>query len=164
VLPGLFHSGQFNFYNKLALLGRRGYAVELDAAELAKTSRRETQQWGIDDRAMVDATLHWVDTLPKSQRFAALMIGVSPHYPYWLPRDYTGPFPKDSREHEFLNGVAFVDTAFEQLLRGFEQRGLYDDTLFVWLETTATTSPNRSARRLGCGSSTSPICTRRWCC
>jgi hypothetical protein len=133
VVPGLFHSGQFNFYNKLALLGRRGYATELDAAELAKTSRRETQQWGIDDRAMVDATLQWVDTLPRSQRFAALMIAVSPHYPYWLPRDYKGPFPKDSREHVFLNGVTFVDSVFEQLLRGFEERGLYDDTLFVWL-------------------------------
>jgi hypothetical protein len=133
VAPGLFHSGQFSFYNKLALLGRRAYETEQDAQEMAKTSHRATHQWGIDDRAMVDSTLAWVDSLPKQRRFAALMIAVSPHYPYWLPPDFQPPFPSATREQQFHNGVAFLDTAFEQLLRGFEQRGLYDDTLFVWL-------------------------------
>jgi hypothetical protein len=131
--PGLFHSGQFNFYNKLALLGRRGYAVELDAEELEKTSKRSTHEWGIDDRAMVDATLAWVDSLPHGKSFSALMIAVSPHYPYWVPPDFARPFKGGSQQDRFLNGVTFLDTVFEQLLRGFEQRGLYDDTLFVWL-------------------------------
>jgi hypothetical protein len=133
VAPGLFHGGQFNFYNKLALLGRRGYAVELDAEELQKKSTRATHEWGIDDRAMVDATLEWVDSLPRGKPFAALLITVSPHYPYWVPRDFVRPFKGNSQQDRFLNAVAYLDTAFEELLHGFEQRGLYDDTLFVWL-------------------------------
>lgn len=133
VVSGLFHGGRFNFYNKLALLGNRGYAVELDAEELAKTSKRKRHQWGIDDRAMVDATLDWVDSLDKGQRFAALLIPITAHYPYWLPRDFKPPYPGRNRRERFLNAVAFQDQVFEELLRGFEKRGLYDNTLFVWL-------------------------------
>jgi hypothetical protein len=133
VTPGLFHSGQFSFYNKLALLGRRGYAIELDSEELAKTSRRSRQQWGIDDRAMTDATVQWVDSLPKGQPFAALLIAITAHYPYWVPRDFKRPFTGGSRHERFLNAVAFQDQVFEDLVRAFERRGLYQDTLFVWL-------------------------------
>ncbi|HMI91236.1 MAG TPA: LTA synthase family protein, partial [Polyangiales bacterium] len=133
VTPGLFHSGQFSFYNKLALLGRRGYAIELDSEELAKTSKRSRQQWGIDDRAMTDATLQWVDSLPKGKPFAALLIAITAHYPYWVPRDFKRPFAGSTRHERFLNAVAFQDQVFEELVRGFERRGLYEDTLFVWL-------------------------------
>ena len=97
VLPGLFHSGQFNFYNKLALLGRRGDAIELDAEEIGKKSTRQKHEWGIDDRAMVESTLEWVDTLKKGDRFTALMIPITAHYPYWVPRDFKRPFKGSSR-------------------------------------------------------------------
>lgn len=133
VTPGLFHGGRFNFYNKLALLGRRGYAIEQDAEELAKKSERAEHQWGIDDRAVAEATLAWVDSLPRDQRFAALIIPITAHYPYWTPSDFKRLFKGGSRRDRFLNGVAFQDQVFEQLMRGFEQRGRYDETLFVWL-------------------------------
>jgi hypothetical protein len=133
LLPGLFHGGLFSFYDKLALLGRRGYAVELDAAELLQTSKRAKNQWGIDDRAVVDATLDWIDTLPKSKPFAALLIPITAHYPYWVPRDFKKPFKGISREDRFLSAVAFNDQVIEQLARGLEKRGIYDDTLIAWL-------------------------------
>lgn len=133
VKAGLFHGGYFNFYNKLALLGHRRYAVEYDAAELALRSKRRSHQWGIDDRAVVDATLQWVDSLPKGERFAALLIPITAHYPYWTPSDFKRPFAPQGRRRRFLNAVAFQDQVFEELLRGFEKRGLYDRTLFVWL-------------------------------
>jgi hypothetical protein len=133
ITAGLFHSGQFSFYNKLALLGRRAYAIELDSEELAKTSKRSRQQWGIDDRAMTEATVQWVDSLPKGKPFAALLIAITAHYPYWVPRDFKRPFTGDSRHERFLNAVAFQDQVFEELVRAFEKRGLYEDTMFVWL-------------------------------
>lgn len=134
LVSGLFHGGTFAFYNKLALLGRRAYAIELDSEELAKTSRRQTTQWGIDDRAMVDATLHWIDSLPRGQRFAAVMIPITAHYPYWVPRDFRSPLKgRTGRADAFRRAVSFQDQVFEELLRGFEERGLYDDTLFAWL-------------------------------
>ncbi len=133
IATGLFHGGRFNFYNKLALLGQRGYEPELDAEDLARRNEHREHQWGIDDRAVAEATLRWIDTLPEGQRFAALLIPITAHYPYWTPHSFKRPFPKSGRRLRFLNAVAFQDDVVEQILRGLEKRKLYDDTLFVWL-------------------------------
>jgi hypothetical protein len=134
VTSGLFHGGHFNFYNKLALLGRRGYAVEMDTEELRRAgSKRALNQWGIDDRAVVEATLKWVDTLPHGQPFAALLIPITAHYPYYTPPDFKGAQKGRSRLAKFLRAVEFQDQVFESLVKGLEKRGLADDTLFVWL-------------------------------
>jgi hypothetical protein len=130
---GLFHGGLFSFYDKLALLGRRGYSTELDAAELGKQSKRAKHQWGIDDRAVVEGALRWIDSLPKDKPFFALMIPITAHYPYWTPPDFKKPFKGSNRELQFLNGVAFQDHVLELLARGLEKRGRYDDTLIAWL-------------------------------
>lgn len=131
--PGLFHGGLFSFYDKLALLGRRGYAIEQDAAELLQKSKRAPNQWGIDDRAIVEAALKWIDSLPKGKPFAALMIPITAHYPYWVPSDFKKPFKGHSREERFLSAVAFNDSVIEMLAKGLEKRGIYDDTLIAWL-------------------------------
>ncbi len=132
---GLFHAGHFSFYNKLALLGRRGYETELDAEDLMLRNKKwQPMLWGTDDRAMVDATLKWVDSLPKGDHFAALMISIAPHYPFELPSSWTPrPFKGNSELSRYLNGVYYIDDVFEELVRGFEARGLADDTLFVFL-------------------------------
>ena len=130
---GLFHGGLFSFYDKLALLGRRAFSVELDAAELAQKSKRQKHEWGIDDRAVVEATLKWIDSQPKDKPFFALLIPITAHYPYWTPRDFKKPFKGGSREMKFLNGVAFQDEVLELLAQGLEKRGLYDDTVIAWL-------------------------------
>jgi hypothetical protein len=133
--PGLFHGGRFSFYNKLALLGRRGYEQELDSEELMRANPRwQRMRWGTDDRAMVEATLKWVDSLHKGDHFAALLISVAPHYPYELPRSWAPrPFAGNSEKARFLNGVYYIDEVFDSLVRGFEARGLANDTLFVFL-------------------------------
>jgi hypothetical protein len=129
---GLFHGGLFSFYDKLALLGRRGFSIELDAAELAQKSKRQKHEWGIDDRAVVEATLKWIDS-QKGKPFFALIIPITAHYPYWTPREFKKPFKGGSREMKFLNGVAFQDEVLELLAQGLEKRGLYDDTVIAWL-------------------------------
>jgi len=134
VAPGLFHGGFFNFYNKLALLGQRGYTTELDSEELKRAgSKRAMNQWGIDDRAVVDATLQWIDSMPKEQPFAALLIPITAHYPYYTPPDFKGAQKGKTRVGKFLSAVEFQDAVFESLIRGLEKRGRADDTLFVWL-------------------------------
>ena len=130
---GLFHGGLFSFYDKLALLGRRGFSTELDAAELVQKSKRKKHEWGIDDRAVVEATLQWIDSRAKDKPFFALIIPITAHYPYWTPPDFKKPFKSTTRELKFLNAVAFQDHVLEQLAVGLEKRGLYDDTVIAWL-------------------------------
>lgn len=131
---GLFHGGRFAYYDKLSLLGNRGYDVALDAEHLSdRYPKRKTDKWGIDDRAVVDGTLDWIDTLPDGKPFGALLIPITAHYPYWVPPDVKPRFPGRERGEKFASAVAFFDETVERLIQGLEERGLYDDTLVVVL-------------------------------
>jgi hypothetical protein len=129
---GLFHAGNFGFYDKLALLGRRGWDVEVDAQVLAARGPSwETNKWGIDDAAMVDALLAWIDSLPKEQRFTALMIPISGHYPYYLWKGHEPKFPGRSQTQRYLSSVAYLDDSFERMMRGLEAHGLLQETAVI---------------------------------
>lgn len=129
---GLFHGGRFSFYNKLALLGRRGYEIQLDAEDLGRGKKYKANRWGIDDRAMAEAMLQWLDTLPADQPFGALMVPITAHYPYWVPKGFKDKGSR-TRRKRFLNAVAFQDKVFDSVIRGLQKRGRYKDTLLVWL-------------------------------
>jgi hypothetical protein len=131
---GLFHGGRFAYYDKLALLGGRGYDVAHDAETLhVRDKKRSLGKWGIDDRALVDATLEWIDELPAGQRFGALLIPITAHYPYTLPRDVKPAFPGEEKANKFASAVHYLDATVDSLIRGLEERGLYEDTLVVYL-------------------------------
>ena len=95
--------------------------------------RWEEDRWGIDDRAMVDAALAWIDSLDPSQRFFAFLVPLSPHYPYKPPRDFGHVIPGTDTQSLFLNAIRYSDETFERLMAGLEQRGLADDTVVFWL-------------------------------
>lgn len=131
---GLFHGGRFAYYDKLSLLGGRGYDITLDAESLRdRYPKRKMHKWGIDDRAVVQGTLDWIDTLPEGQPFGALLIPITAHYPYWIPPDVERLFPGEERQDKFSSAVAFLDQAFEDLLKGLEERELYENTLVIYV-------------------------------
>ena len=128
----LFHAGHFSMYDKMAFFHGRGLTVAKDALELQDGDRWITSRWGIDDRAMVDAALAWLDTLPSGQRFFLWLLPLAPHYPSTLPHDLARPFHESGRYGNFVDATWFADQVFERLMRGLEARGRLDDTLVVW--------------------------------
>jgi|GEM_PF-2366024 len=132
---GLFHGGRFSFANKLALLARRGFDVTVDTDDLSDPSKWEETWWGMDDRAVVQAALDFVDSVPKDERFFLMIVPIAPHEPYDVPKNagvekrIKGGTKKTNR---FLRAVKFSDMAFEQLMQGLETRGRYNDTLTVY--------------------------------
>lgn len=130
---GLFHGGRFSFYSKLSFFARRGFTIQRDAEDLSRDGRWEMHKWGIDDRAVVEATLAWIDSLPPGQRFAAVLIPITAHYPYHVPRGVRRRFQERSESQRFRNAVAFQDQVFESLIRGLEERNLYRETALFWL-------------------------------
>jgi len=132
-VSGLFHGGRFKFYDKLSFFGDRGYSKLADAADMKDGDKWMEDRWGIDDRAMVDEALEWFDTLDPGQRFFALVVPLSPHYPYHLPKDVGTLIHGNGALDKFLNAVRFEDDVFERLMAGLEERELADDTLVVYL-------------------------------
>ncbi|MCP4501233.1 MAG: sulfatase-like hydrolase/transferase, partial [Deltaproteobacteria bacterium] len=137
---GLFHGGRFSFANKLAILARRGFDVTLDAEDLGTQKKPNGKKWGetwwgIDDRAVVDAALAFVDSVPKDEPFFLMIIPIAPHEPYNIPKD--AKVPKTikggtKKRNKFLRSVQFSDQVFERLMKGLEERGRYDDTLIAY--------------------------------
>ena len=133
VRSGLFHAGNFGFYDKLALLGGRDWEVPLDAQLLSDPARWHETSWGIDDRAMVAAALDWIDSVPTDERFAATLISLSAHYPFELPPGVARAIPGKGKTANYQNTIHFLDATFEELMRGLEQRGRADDTLVIFV-------------------------------
>lgn len=132
VVSALYHGGRFGFYDKLSLLGERAYDEAKDSSDMA-SPKWFTDKWGIDDRAMVEALFKWVDSRPADEPFFALLITIAPHYPYHLPRDFKSRITQAGALNRYLNGVAFQDMVFEELMKGLDERGLSDDTLVAWV-------------------------------
>ncbi len=137
VKSGLFHAGNFGFSDKLALLGRRSYDVQLDAQSLLRTTTKDdgstwdNSRWGIDDRAMVKGVLGFIDSLDKDQRFMALVIPISAHYPYTLWDKNVPQFPGTSQTQRYLSTVFYLDRIIAELIAGLKARGIDDDTAII---------------------------------
>ena len=149
--PGLFHGGDFGFYDKLQLLGMRGFETQQDARSIASPNVWESS-WGVDDRAVVDHVLSWIDTLPQGERFFAVIIPIAAHYPYAIPNDVTPAFPGSAVKNRFFSAVHFLDSAFGRLNEGLRTRGLSDDTALLYMadhgETVAERPRAQAGRRL----------------
>jgi arylsulfatase A-like enzyme len=91
--------------------------------------------FGWEDRALVAPALAWVDrTRAAGNPFVLALLTLTPHHPYRVPaaarrRSRTTGDPQAA----YLDALAYVDATLAELWAGFEQRGLLDDTLFVFV-------------------------------
>jgi len=148
VHPGLFHGGDFGFYDKLQLLGMRGFEVQKDARSLAGGGAWDNE-WGIDDRVVVDALLQWIDTIPADERFFAVVIPIAAHYPYDIPPDVKPAYPGTSSKARFLSAVHFLDEGYGRLVQGLVERGRLDETALVYLADHGETVGERPRAQAG---------------
>lgn len=146
---GLFHGGEFGFYDKLALLGMRSWDVQLDARHLSDPARFEENEWGIDDRAVVEAALEWIDSLDPGERFASVLIPITAHWPFWIPSDVAPAYPGISPKNRFLSAVRFSDQSFEMLMQGLEARGLAEETAVIFVADHGETVGERPRASAG---------------
>ena len=130
----LFHGGYFAFTDKLALLAERGFQVLMDGESAPDRERWFTNGWGIDDAAIVEHGLAWLSQRPDPSRPSlTIYIPLYPHYEYFLPPGVPEPFGRDTLEQRYRNGIHYSDALFGRVVEGYRERGLLDDTLFVFV-------------------------------
>ena len=130
---GLFHGGYFAFTDKLAFLGERGFDVLEDGENLAADGVWRNG-WGVDDRVVVDRALRFLDERPDPKGPSlSVLIPLVPHYEYFLPDDAPRPFGEKTLVDRYKNGLRFADDTFARLVAGYRERGLFEDTLFVFV-------------------------------
>jgi arylsulfatase A-like enzyme len=130
----LFHGGYFAFTDKLAFFGERGFSRLVDGENHPARASTWRNGWGIDDRAVVDEALRWLDTRPDPARPSlVVVVPLIPHYEYFLPPDAPTPFGTATVVARYKNALRFADDVYARLVDGYRERGIGEDTLFVFV-------------------------------
>jgi hypothetical protein len=131
---GLFHGGYFAFTDKSAFFNERGFQILIDGENLPSRAEHWTNGWGVDDRAVVDEALHWLDgRLADGRPTVTVVVPLIPHYEYFLPEDAPRPFGTRTLVDRYKNGLHFADDVLKKLVDGYRARGIFNDTLFVFV-------------------------------
>jgi arylsulfatase A-like enzyme len=131
---GLFHGGRFAYTRKDRFFRGRGYSALRDAETLEHRNNYKKVPWGVDDRAVVDDALAWLDKgvrkHPK-QPFLVTLVFLAPHHPYKLNRDIPTPFGTKSTLQRYRNATAFIDSQIGRVWDWLVANGRDRDTLLV---------------------------------
>jgi hypothetical protein len=122
----LFHSGRFDYLGMDAVIRNRGYDTLADAGDIGG---RHNSSFGVDEPSTIDSILRWIDGLPAGGPFFVTYLPIAGHHPYDTP--VPGPFPDESEFGRYRNALNYADVSLGMLMRGLEQRGLRDKTLWV---------------------------------
>ena len=98
---------------------------------------KRVSSWGVEDRALVDGLIRWVDVDPKRPFFAMAWTDQT-HDPYTLSAD-TQPLkllggvslPNGERLERYLNAMRQVDRQLGRIFDALRERNLANDTLVV---------------------------------
>ncbi len=122
------------FERKDVILDNLGFAEHFGDAAFDKEGFTQKAYFGYEDRVALASTLGWVDAaVAAGDPFLLGFLTLSSHHPYDTPpgfpvRDYgTG----DARLDAYLNSIRYTDAFVRDLVAGFAERGLMEETLFV---------------------------------
>jgi arylsulfatase A-like enzyme len=126
----LFHGGRFTYTRKDAYLRHRHYDVMRDAETLQHRGKYKKVPWGVDDRAVIDDALDWLDKGNPSSPYFLHILFLAPHEPY-LVNDAPQPFGNKPDSARYRNATLFIDGQVGRLWDWVNAHGQADNTLFV---------------------------------
>jgi arylsulfatase A-like enzyme len=142
-LPGLlaelgyrsafFQTADEGFENRGALVHRMGFDLFRSRDTLRGGPFEEVNYFGIEERAMIEPGVGW--SKASDQPFFAAYLTLTSHHDYgtptyWKSELYPGV---KARQVQYLNAVRYVDDFVGKLVAAYEEAGLADNTLFVFL-------------------------------
>lgn len=127
-----FHSSFGNFENNDVLVRNLGFDTYSAAEQLDRKAWESPNYLGVEDRAMTAPVLSWVDE--QKSPFLLTILTLVSHHDYKVPTTFaTETYEGSERLSSYLNAVRYVDGFVGEVFKGFEQRGLLDNTIFVIL-------------------------------
>ena len=123
-----------SFENRRGLVENMGFDDFIPLEEMAGLGFEIANYFGIEDAVMLKPSQDWLGE-HGDQPFLATYLTVTPHHAYFAPRRYGhfDWFPEDELFNRYLNSVFYVDQFSRELLEQYQAKGLYEDTLFVFV-------------------------------
>lgn len=122
----LFHSGRFMYLGMNELLSRQGFHTLEDAGAIGGNVK---SSFGVDEPAVIQRMLSWIDGLQPDQRFLLVYAPVAGHHPYVSPE--VGPFDPAGELGMYQNALHYGDKSVGVLLDGLRARGLDKNSVVV---------------------------------
>ncbi len=122
------------FERKDDLLDSMGFDESYGDGNYDRNGFERVNYFGHEETIMLSKSMGWIDErIQQEQPFLAAFLSVTPHHPYSTPNHFpTRSFGDDRPDYnQYLNAIAYVDSFVEQLVSGFDDRGLLESTVFV---------------------------------
>lgn len=128
-----FTPAKLSFEKKDQLLDNLGFAEKHGDGDYAADGFDVTNYFGHEDRVMMAPSLAWIDDARAADApFFLTYLTLTAHHPYKTPEAFPRQrfAPHNERLDEYLNALHYTDAFLRELFDAFEQRGLFENTVF----------------------------------
>lgn len=136
-----FHAHTKEYEAMEQLMANIGFNDFIPLEKMNTTGFTQVNYFGYEDAIMLNPSKQWL--LQQKQPFVALYVTNTTHHPYGLP--YAGThyelpkgygekqFSKDKWLNAYHQSINYADSFIESLIGQYQQLGLYEDTIFVFV-------------------------------
>jgi len=132
----IFHPATLRFENYDQLSENIGFEWIRGMEHLQSKGFFRTNYFGYEDRIMIKPSLKWLDKmLPSKKPFFLAYHTLTSHHEYKTPPNFPmQTYSRTSSEHnQYLNALRYTDDFLEELFRGFRERGMMKNTIFMFV-------------------------------
>ena len=121
------------FEDRPGLVDNMGYDDFIPLERLNSAGYEEANYFGYEDAIMLPYSRAWHEARGDDP-FLTTYLTLTPHHDYLAPRRYGRfDFAADDEFNRYKNTLYYVDQFSRELIEQYEELGLFDDTLFVFV-------------------------------
>ncbi len=122
------------FEDRPGLVENMGYDDFIPLERMDRYGFEEANYFGLEDMVMLPPSEEWLRSLADDEPFFATYLTLTPHHDYLAPERFGRfEFHEDDEINRYKNTIYYVDQFSRHLLEQFQELGLYEDTLFVFV-------------------------------
>jgi phosphoglycerol transferase MdoB-like AlkP superfamily enzyme len=125
----MIYGGDPNFDNMRGFFSGTGIDRFIDERQIGDP--RQIGNWGVSDQLAFDKAHEVFSQMHGKGPFFAVILTVSNHEPFDIPKGKVDAMPGESKEIQSLNAYRYADWALGEFFRKARQAPYFKDTLFV---------------------------------
>ena len=124
----LVYGGDLQFDNMEGFFRQQGFDYFIGQEDFSKNEF--TNKWGVPDDIVFSRAIEEFSRIGDNP-FLGVIVTLSNHEPFTVPRNATKPYPPDYPNSEYLNAFHYSDWALGKFFRQAEKEAFFKNTIFV---------------------------------
>ncbi len=122
------YGGDLQFDNMKGFFSQQGF--DLFAGQEDFPKKEFTNKWGVPNDIVFSRAVEEFSRI-GDHPFLGVIVTLSNHEPFTLPRNVTKPYPSDYPNSEYLNAFHYSDWALGKFFHQAEKEAFFKNTIFV---------------------------------